>query len=108
MSTAALTNAEAAEFVLAARAARFKIEVSRDVLTVSTKFTPADRDAYVEADCVAGSLLARAPMLYPGTVWGTDGASVGGHAGLTGGYYRLSKSGVGKRFLTAVRKAADL
>lgn len=76
------------------------------VVTVRGSFTPGDSTAYVNCDATAGSLLSMLPMTYPGSVWGTDGATIGGHAGLTGGYFRLSKSGIGKRYATAVAKAA--
>ena len=44
--------------------------------------------ATAERDCNA--LLARFRMIRSGSTWGTDSAS----AGLSGGYYRMSKSGV--------------
>ena len=97
---------QAAEFLADARRHGFTVEPIRhpEVVTIALSFEPGDRDAYVAADGVAWSVLSGAPMLYPGTTWGTDGASVGGHAGLTGGYYRLSKSGVSRRFVKALAK----
>lgn len=96
-----------------ARAAElgFRVEASTPsttsgaVLTVSTTFTPGDVDAYRKAESDAYSLLRMIRAPRPGSTWGTDSGSVGGHAGLTGGYMRLSKSGVDKRVLTAIRKA---
>lgn len=106
-TTTAQTAAE--KFVAEAHAAHFTVEVKgysgSMVVTVQTTFTPGNADEYSCAESFANTLLARVPMTYPGTVWGTDGASVGGHAGLTGGYMRLNKSGVGARFANAVRKA---
>jgi hypothetical protein len=78
---------------------------SEYLVTVQTTFTPDDVAAYCTAESDAAQLLAYAPMLYPGSVWGTDGATVGGHAGLTGGYMRLNKSGVGARWAKAAAKA---
>lgn len=75
-----------------------------DVLTVETTFTPNDSDAYLKAESDASQLLRMIRMVRPGTVWGTDSASVGGHAGLTGGYVRMNKSGVELRVLNALRK----
>jgi hypothetical protein len=63
-------------------------------VTVETAFTPGDAKAYVVAEYNATVLLREFRMIRPGSTWGTDSASVGGHAGLTGGYMRLSKSGV--------------
>lgn len=63
-------------------------------VTAETWFTPGDVAAYITAERACNSLLARFRMIRPGSTWGTDSASVGGHAGLTGGYCRMSKSGV--------------
>lgn len=78
------------------------------VVTVKTQFTPGDVGLYAQAEGDAAQLLAYAPMIYPGSVWGTDGATVGGHAGLTGGYMRLNKSGVGARWAKAAAKAVGV
>jgi hypothetical protein len=98
------TTTPADLFASLAREGGWQVTCRGDLLTIDRHFTPGDRDAYVAADGEGFSLLAIAPMTYPGTVWGTDGASVGGHAGLTGGYYHLNKSGVSKRFVAAVAK----
>lgn len=63
-------------------------------VTVEAWFAPGDAAAYVTAERACNELLARFRMIRPGSTWGTDSASVGGHAGLTGGYCRLNKSGV--------------
>lgn len=63
-------------------------------VTAEAWFTPGDVAAYVSAERACNDLLSRFRMTRPGTTWGTDSASVGGHAGLTGGYCRMSKSGV--------------
>lgn len=63
-------------------------------VTAETTFTPGDVAAYVRAERDCNEVLSRFRMIRPGTTWGTDSASVGGHAGLTGGYCRMSKSGV--------------
>lgn len=110
MTTLAPTKYEAAaaDFVaeIEAHPILNRIWVRDTVVTITGEFTPGDTNAYVTCDATAESILALLPMTYPGTVWGTDGRSVGGHAGLTGGYFRLSKSGVGKRYARAVARAA--
>lgn len=63
-------------------------------VTAETTFTPGDARAYRVALAACTAVLAEFPMIRPGTTWGTDSASVGGAAGLSGGYARLSKSGV--------------
>jgi hypothetical protein len=77
---------------------------SGDIVTIFKKFTPGDRDAYVECDMFAYGILSIAP-LKGGSVWGTDGGSIGGYTGLNGGYYKLNKSGSGgKRFIAELAK----
>lgn len=93
----------AAEFVNACRKGGWKIDVGCNIISIRKRFAPNDNNAYIDADGEAFHLLAMAP-LRGGSVWGTDGGSVGGHVGLTNGYYELKKSGSGKRFLSAVVK----
>ncbi len=104
------TAVAVSEFLAAAREYGYRTEVKfvsggDAIVTIEASFEPGDRDAYVRFDGSAYSVLRYAPVVTYGSTWGTDGASVGGHAGLTGGYYRLSKSGVSKRFAKALIKA---
>lgn len=92
------------KFVAAARAGGWSWSVRGAVVTIAKSFTPGDRVAFSNADSEAYGILSLAP-LSGGSVWGTDGGSVGGAVGLEGGYYRLNKSGsTGKRFLSALAK----
>src|SRR4051794_5979962 len=68
------------------------------VVQVERTFGAADVAAYRAFERDAEALLDLAPITTPGSTWGTDSASVGGHASLTGGYMRLSKSGVSVRW----------
>lgn len=102
-----MTPTQTAETIITeARQWGFQVEVDNDlgILTVGITFGVNDTVAYYLAEADANALLRMIRMVRPGTVWGTDSASVGGHAGLTGGYMRLSKSGVDKRVLRAIRK----
>ena len=85
--------------------ARLSISADKEMVTVNFTFEPGDNLAYITAESNALRILALFPMNRPGSVWGTDSASVGGHAGLTGGYVRMNKSGVAKRLAGAVLKA---
>lgn len=94
----------AQKFAAKCKAEGWTWEARESVVTVSTRFAPGDNNAYVKADNVGYELLAMVP-LKGGSVWGTDGGSIGGHVGLKGGYYRLNKSGTGgKRFVQALEK----
>lgn len=103
--TVAAAKTQAASFVDKAKEYGFTWDVSHGtVVTVHKAFGANDAHAYIAAETDAYSILHHAPMLYPGTTWGTTSDGVGGHAGLTGGYFRLSKSGVSKRFIAALKK----
>jgi hypothetical protein len=75
------------------------------VVTVKKSFAPGDKDAYVGCDMMGPSVLDYAPGS-GGSIWGTDGGSIGGMSGLNGGYYKLNKSGVNKNFCKALTKLA--
>lgn len=94
---------QAQAFVAACREHGFTWSASASVVRISKEFTPGDGYAFADCDMVAGDILALAP-LKGGSVWGTDGGSVGGHVGLTHGRYELKKSGTGARFLAALNK----
>jgi hypothetical protein len=82
----------------------FQIAVSGSVLTVHKRFTPGDHDAYTMAEGDANSIVGLVKRTEPGSTWGTDGGSIGGHVGLQGGYMTLHKSGCSKRILNAIAK----
>jgi hypothetical protein len=85
-----------------------RVQTGSGCITVETRFEPGDTAAYIEAERTANELVRMAHVVAYGSTWGTDSASVGGHAGLTGGYMRLSKSGVGARWLAATAKALGI
>ena len=85
--------------------ARLSISSDKEIATVYFSFEPGDTTAYLRAQDAAARILSLLPMNRPGSVWGTDSASVGGHAGLNGGYSRMNKSGIAKRPAGAILKA---
>jgi hypothetical protein len=74
------------------------------IVEITRSFEPGDLDAYRSADLDALGVMRLVPTSYPGSTWGTTSDGVGGHAGLTGGYYRLVKSGVSASFAKALAK----
>lgn len=72
------------------------------IVTLYKAFTPGDAAAYTAAETDV-SILYDTPGA-GGSVWGTDGGSMGGAIGLAGGYMRLNKSGVAKRFVAKLAK----
>ncbi len=79
------------------RTGEFDGKVLDATVTAEGTFEPRDTAAYLRMLRGCERVLALFPSVRPGSTWGTDSASVGGHAGLAGGYCRLSKSGVGIR-----------
>ena len=106
MATTTLTKSTLAAqaFLAEATDLGFTVSVKPGMVTIRKTFAPGDRDAYVACDGDGPGLLLSVPCNAPGSTWGTDGASVGGAAGLSGGYYRLNVSGVAKRFTNALAK----
>jgi hypothetical protein len=82
-----------------AKAARCHLRVTAHggIVTVSGRFTPGDKDAYVAMENNALSILAMFKQVRNGSVWGTDSGSVGGALALEKGIFALNKSGVEKR-----------
>jgi len=90
------------EFLTACEANGFTAEVHDDILSVSRSFRPGDNAAFIEADGYGPMVLGIVPQTRPGSVWGTDGGSVGGHVALESGAYRLNASGRNKNVLKAI------
>ena len=93
---------QAKAFADAAAQYGFSWEARGSVVTISATFAPGDKEAFTRLDMMAGSVLALAP-LKGGSVWGTDGGSVGGYSALTHGKFVMNKSGEnGKNFTNAL------
>jgi len=82
----------------------FVVDASRpSVLRISKRFAPGDSQAFDDADMMAYGILDEAP-LRGGSVWGTDGGSIGGMSGMRNGQYVLNKSGNAASFMKALKK----
>jgi hypothetical protein len=77
--------------------------VRGSVISIAKAFNPGDTQAFVDCDAMAYDILDMAP-LKGGSIWGTDGGSVGGYVAVKNGQYVLNKSGNGKRFISALQK----
>lgn len=86
-----------------AREYNARIEVRGTVVSATIRFTPGDARAYACAESDVSSIIYAIPAK-GGSIWGTDGASVGGYVGLKGGYMTLNVSGVGARVAAALAK----
>jgi len=94
----------ATEFLLAARAEGFSVTVKNpSVVCVHRTFTPGDDRAFVDCDMTAPGLLWRLGAK-GGSMWGTDGGSIGGAVALRSGRFSLNVSGVPKRVAASLAK----
>lgn len=99
MTTKTTTAGQLGLFLSAAREHGFTVSIaSENVVRITKAFAPGDNDAFIACDMFGGNVLALAP-LRGGSVWGTDGGSVGGAYALNHGRYTLNKSGTSKRFM---------
>jgi hypothetical protein len=97
----------AIKFIAAANENGWLIEVVNPaVVRISKRFALGDKDAYTKCDMTAFGVLELAP-LKGGSVWGTDGGSIGGQVGLQNGQYILNKSGNGVRFMNELKKILE-
>jgi hypothetical protein len=99
-----LTPAQQAEAIRSrARELGVSVAVNGGTLVVQKTFAPGDKAAYAQAEDDCREVLRLIRITRPGSLWGTDSGSVGGHVGLTGGYCRLNRSGGDMRTLKALR-----
>lgn len=98
-------QAQVKTFMETAAKHKFNIVATSDtVIRITRKFEVGDRQAFCECDMMASSVLDLAP-LKGGSVWGTDGGSIGGAVALQNGLFVMNKSGsAGVRFMRELRK----
>jgi len=72
------------------------------VLCVSIKINGVEE--FGQAESLANSILHSINQTQPGSVWGTDGASIGGMVAIQTGNFRLCRSGLSLRVLSAITK----
>lgn len=82
----------------------FTVQIRDEVLTITKNFKPGNMDKFVECDGQYYSILSLLPSTRPGSVWGTDGGSVGGYSAIKNGQFRMNKSGGSIRVLNAIQK----
>jgi len=84
-----------------------ELRASAGFLKLRKTFPAGDKHEYTCAESDVG-IIYSTPSVGAGSVWGTDGGSIGGHVGLTGGYMVLNKSNVAKRWLSALAKIVKI
>lgn len=81
----------------------YSVSESGNIVQVHKSFTKGDLDGFTYCDVFGPSLIAMVPAGC-GSVWGTDGGSVGGYVAVTNGNYYLNVSGVKKSFVNHLKK----
>lgn len=101
MRTKKSPNEIASDFVSHCIKNEIIIERCDDILTLTKRIPIGDVRSFAdaEADC---SIIYDLPGGC-GSVWGTDGGSIGGMSALNAGRFRLNRSGVQKRVLKSIR-----
>ena len=80
-----------------------RIQKNGGLITLTKAFQPGDKVAFGDAESDV-SVIYEIPTTAPGSIWGTDGASVGGYSAVQNGLMKLSRSGCSKRWLAQVAK----
>lgn len=95
---------EAKAFLDRCTAKGFRVEVEPNIVTVHKNFEIGNLEEFAKCDFEAPLLLMGVP-LSGGSIWGTDGGSVGGWSAVQNGRFKLHKSGYrAKRFMAALEK----
>ncbi len=84
----------AAKFVAKCAEYGFGFSVSPNIVTVFKAIPKEDGMAFAHAESDASSLLDYAPHK-GGSIWGTDGGSIGGAVAMKNGFFKMNKSGSG-------------
>ncbi len=94
----------ASRFVTHCKSNDIQIERASHILTLTKRIPVGDALAFADAesDC---SIIYDLPGGC-GSVWGTDGGSIGGMTAINTGRFRLNRSGVQKRVLKAIASLA--
>ena len=92
----------AADFLARAATLGFTVSARNTVVSVYRSFTPGDLDAYCRIESDSYSLLRMLPVTQPGSTWGSDSGSVGGHIAVQRGHFEMNKSGISKRVIAAI------
>lgn len=94
----------ATSFLSAAHDEGFTVVIKQPgVVAVTKNFPKGDKDAFTQCDMAAPSVLGLLGAK-GGSMWGTDGGSMGGQVALQNGRFCLNVSGVPLRVSAALSK----
>lgn len=81
----------------------FQISESNSIVSVHKSFEKGNESQFVQCD-MNGPYLISLVAASGGSVWGTDGGSVGAHSAILHGNYCLKVSGAKASFVKQLRK----
>lgn len=91
------TNDERAREIGAkAKECGLKVHAHDQIVSVTGKFTPGDKAAYIEMEHNAYRILGMFRQVRAGSIWGSDSGSVGGAVAVEKGNFVMNKSGCEK------------
>lgn len=93
-------------FVSACRKAGFSYSVRGGVISLARQIECGNVSAFEDVEQAAYEALYHVPTSRTGTVWGSDGCSIGGQIAIDTGRFEMNKSGVSKRFLQKLGKVS--
>ena len=78
--------------------------VSSDVFKIQKRILSNSNDSFSKADSEYFSILCLIPKTSPGSIWGTDGGSIGALSAMSSGIFSINMSGCSIRVLNAIKK----
>lgn len=94
----------AQEFVDKCKELGWTFKAKSSVISIYKTIPINSNSEFSKAENESGSLLDIVKMTKNGSVWGTDGASIGGHYAMTSGNFSMNKSGCSAHILNAINK----
>ncbi|MFS1429008.1 hypothetical protein LMH73_020210 [Vibrio splendidus] len=82
----------------------FSFKAMSTRIEISKTFPAGSGEEFTKAETYASILLDMIPMTTSGSVWGTDGGSIGGAIAIQNGAFKMNKSGCSIRVLNAIKK----
>ena len=94
----------ARDFLSRARDGFWNVRTRGSIVTIEKDILVGNAEAFADAEMDSSILLGMIPVTSPGSTWGTDGASVGGHVAMTTGHFVMNKSGCSKNVIKQINK----
>ena len=80
-------------------------DIKNATVTIQKAIAPNCNESFSAADWQYHAILSILPQTRPGSIWGTDGGSVGGYSAMRHGVFFMNMTGVDVRVLRALDKA---